>query len=752
MTVVGNIRQWHWWIAGGLAIVIVAVVGVVLLTSRTPDTAGPAPSGQSAQDSADDSQEAAAATGTISFPDDANIVNVKESPYQAQGDGATDDTAALRRAIEENDCVTAVYRSAPKTIYLPEGTYVISDSIIADNCGVRLIGAGEGRTTIQLKDKAAGFGDPDDPKLVLKSGNLTSSDPSVDRNPGADRANTGFSNYYQHFTLDIGSDNAGAVGIRYDVANSGAMQHVTITSSDPDKRGKYGLFFTSSPGPAFVQDVTIDGFESGIYLEDKITNDLMFQDIELRNASVAGITNATKNIVVEGLTTENVPIAILTTDPAATVMVFDSALSGEGSGPAIELQEKGFLYARNLTSNDFSNIVTVAGEEYFVGKSELREWSSHEYRVGNTQSEWTEGNGNVGLDLPIKKAPEFWNNDFATWANVATFGATAGSTAAVPEEPVGGQQNGAVNAPPGRVQAPPGRGRNSAAPTGPAVQATPGGATNGAGAAGATGPAGSAGASGTADDDDGPAIQQAIDSGKETVYFPYGVYTIKTPVIVRGAVKKIDFLFSRVDSVGAGKMSVEDVAGDTVVLENVSTNLIFEQNGPDTVVIRNLNPSEGEFLTGPQATGDLFIENAGAHAKLTITEPISVWGRSVDRARTDWLNSGGTLWLAASNIETRWSPSSLTGGSKTEIIGGAIDNLGEVYDVAQGPPVDVSNSYFSVVVPGTLRNGGTWGYVLRDTYPEGQTNLYAEDLVTLYESSQGEKRILLPLYVTPGYR
>jgi hypothetical protein len=93
-----------------------------------------------------------------------------------------------------------------------------------------------------------------------------------------------------------------------------------------------------------------------------------------------------------------------------------------------------------------------------------------------------------------------------------------------------------------------------------------------------------------------------------------------------------------------------------------------------------------------------------------------------------------------------------TGGSKTEIIGGAIDNLGEVYDVAQGPAADVSDSFFSVVVPGTLRNGGTWGYLLRDTYPSGQTNLYADDLVTLFTSPQGEERIVLPLYVTPGYR
>lgn len=617
----------------------------------------------------------AAVSSEILFPVDANIINVKQAPYNARGDGVTDDTTALRNAIINNDAANAVFRSSPKTIYLPKGTYLISDSIIADNSSVRVVGAGVGQTIIKLKDNTSGFQSTTTPKIVMKSGN---NDPN---NTGKDFANTGFANYYQNFTLDIGSGNLGAIGIRYDVANSGAMQHVEIKSSDPQKRGKYGLFFTTSPGPAFVQDVTIDGFEHGIYLDDKMTNVLTFQDVTLRNQTTAGITNVSKNIVVENLTTQNVPVAVRTVDASATVMIINSNLGGKGTGSAINIQQKGFLYARNLISSSFPNIVTVANQNLFNAKTSLKEWSSHNYKVGNSQRSWTEDNTLVGLNLPVKKAPEFHNSDLTTWANINSFIQTG--------------DNG----------------------------------------------------------DHGKALQRAIDSGKETIYFPYGTYSISSNVVVRGNVKKIDFFFSRiVRGSSLGKISVGNTNGDSVVLENVSTDVYFEQNGPDIVAIRNLNAAGGGFLTGPSATGDFFVENAGAHTKITITRPISVWARSVDRVG-EWINNSGTLWCEACNIETRWSPTTLSNNSKTEIIGGAIDNLSEIHTIAEGPLLDVQNSYLSVIAPGTLRDAGKWEYLLRDQYTGGTTNLYAADLLTLYVSPSGvEKRILLPMYVTPNYK
>jgi len=73
--------------------------------------------------------------GIASFNNNTNYQvfrNVKD--FGAKGDGVTDDTEAINRAISEGDrCAPTVCKSStrtPATVYFPSGTYLISNSII----------------------------------------------------------------------------------------------------------------------------------------------------------------------------------------------------------------------------------------------------------------------------------------------------------------------------------------------------------------------------------------------------------------------------------------------------------------------------------------------------------------------------------------------------------------------------------------------------------------------------------------------
>ena len=86
--------------------------------------------------------------------DDPGVANVKEAPYSARGDGATDDADAIQRALDEN-----------RDVFLPAGHYRISRPLRlrADS---RLFGIGV-HSKIEPLPEAAAFKDPENPSPML---------------------------------------------------------------------------------------------------------------------------------------------------------------------------------------------------------------------------------------------------------------------------------------------------------------------------------------------------------------------------------------------------------------------------------------------------------------------------------------------------------------------------------------------------------------------------------------------------------
>jgi hypothetical protein len=84
-----------------------------------------------------------------------SAVNVKAAPYKAKGDGETDDTAALQRAIDENEIV-----------FLPKGRYSVTRTIrLKPN--TKLVGVAQHLSMIVVRGKSGDFGDSANPKPII---------------------------------------------------------------------------------------------------------------------------------------------------------------------------------------------------------------------------------------------------------------------------------------------------------------------------------------------------------------------------------------------------------------------------------------------------------------------------------------------------------------------------------------------------------------------------------------------------------
>ena len=187
------------------------------------------------------------------FPPDASIADVKRD-YGAKGDGVADDTAAIQKAI-------STQLGTRGTVYFPNGTYKVSDSLVYKNAEGRwwarlgLRGQSRDGVVIKLADNAAGFSDQKTPKGII----ITASE-----SPFKDGGNNqGFQNNIRNLTIHTGSGNSGAVGIDYVVSNQGAVKDVKIVAGDG--QGYAGIRMDRAyPGPGLIKRVEINGFDFGI--------------------------------------------------------------------------------------------------------------------------------------------------------------------------------------------------------------------------------------------------------------------------------------------------------------------------------------------------------------------------------------------------------------------------------------------------------------------------------------------------------
>jgi len=335
-----------------------------------------------------------ASAESIVFPPDAGVVDVK-AVYGAKGDGVTDDTQAIQKAIDE-------VKGIPDTLYFPNGTYLVGDSVGIFNGKAhsrdRFLtyqGQSEAGTVIRLKDNCPGFGDSSKPKIVF----------SVYEGQGTGDV---MHSYVRNLTVDVGRGNPGAVGLRFMSNNSGAMYHVTIRSSDPKMAGRIGLDMRQGQnGPCLIQHVTVIGFDHGVETGD--TFSLVFEHLTLKHQNVLGFFNANGRTTVRDLKSVNSVPAVRNKWESITLVEAD--LTGGGKDNTAILNESPKCFVRDIRQDGYGHLLKDA-----AGKT-------HD---GAALDEWYEGKANAlfpceakTLRLPIKETPEVpWETDLSKWVKV----------------------------------------------------------------------------------------------------------------------------------------------------------------------------------------------------------------------------------------------------------------------------------------------------------------------------------------------
>lgn len=342
------------------------------------------------------------------LPADSGIVDVTKGPYGARGDGKTDDTEALQKAIND-------YTGKRNPIYLPAGTYLVSKTLLwpeNDRKGehvwgfTHIQGQGRGRTIIRLKDGT--FKEPSRPVAVMSAGRHGSAD--------------WFYNHVRDLTIDTGKDNAGAIGLQFFSNNTGSVRSVAIVSGDGEGRVGLDLGYNDMNGPLLVKDLYVDGFEVGVSLGYTV-NSQTFERVELLNQGEAGLQNNGQCASVRGLTCKGTVPGVV--NQGGLLALIDSrfeALPGSSGKPAII--NKSALYARNVSTKGYNKAIESEGSQGAAGPV-VNEFVS---RAPTTLFK----DGKKANVPQIKETPEVAAEDPRTWASVVKFGAdpTAGQDSA----------------------------------------------------------------------------------------------------------------------------------------------------------------------------------------------------------------------------------------------------------------------------------------------------------------------------------
>jgi hypothetical protein len=292
------------------------------------------------------------------LPSDAGAINVRE--YGARGDGRTDDTAALLKAISASGDDTGRTFWQDRIVYLPDGVYAVSAPLVKRYAngkfasGLILHGQSQAHTVIRLVDHAGGFHDAKQPRAVIftTSKQLDGTPTSGGKDyPRLGEGNDAYMNFVEDLTVEIGAGNPGAIGIDYLANNVGAIRNVTLRA--PADSGTIGLSMTRKwPGPALIQNLTVQGFATGIATA-QTEYGLTFDHIRLFDQRTVGLRNDQNALAMRDLEIRGPSPVIANTGNRGFLAIDGAMLKPEGGSDelAAAIDNAGVATLRDVKVN-----------------------------------------------------------------------------------------------------------------------------------------------------------------------------------------------------------------------------------------------------------------------------------------------------------------------------------------------------------------------------------------------------------------
>lgn len=364
------------------------------------------------------------------------VFDVTKEPFNAIPNDTIDDTDAIQAAINE---AAVIHRYAEdnmmtlqQIIYIPAGTYLISNTLAcrlnrvnpahaefevkASEAYQWIKGDGAGKTILRLlsSDKMGEFGTNETPRPVLQTAQYT-----YERRQSG---NIKFQLWVTDLSIIVPDDQPNAVGLSYGVANMGAVRRVVIRAEGAG--GHTGLALVqNNNGPGLIEKVRIEGFSTGIEVNDPSGKNFYLKDIEILNqkSGGAGLSVSDKVIGIEnmvlnqrhsdvrGVVLRNTKSETSTTGGMAHLTLlnphFHYNSKKEASVPVIHI-EQGHLYMRG---GQFYRCGTFP----ILDHGKFRSASSDEIVLvhGHSKEEKTnvvvafEGAPTQSLNLPQKSTP-----------------------------------------------------------------------------------------------------------------------------------------------------------------------------------------------------------------------------------------------------------------------------------------------------------------------------------------------------------